>query len=145
MTTYLIGSNEMMGKALARRLESLSLPTPARWHSPDWLLQPPAAGDEPDVPPAAVVLVDCSGMAGEACTLLDVVHARLAPKRWLVLSDTLDPGLMQHAARLGASGLLPAPAPVDLVCAAASLVWAGGQCFPRAALSAPGATPQALS
>ncbi len=142
MTTYLIGRNEMMGKLLARRLESLSLPMPTCWHSPDWLLRQPPANF--DAPPAAVAVVDCSGTAGDARALLDLVRTKLAPQRWLVLSDTLDAGLMRHAASLGASGCLPAPAPVDLVCAAASLIWAGGQCFPRAALSLPDAMPSAL-
>ena len=46
-----------------------------------------------------------------------------------------------HAALLGASGCLAVPAPAELVCAATALVWAGGQCFPRMALSLMQATP----
>lgn len=146
MTTYLIASNEMMCRILARRMEGQDIPTPVRWHGPEWLLDD-AAGmraitiDNPDaaepLPDSAVamVLVDCSGVEGDPRELLDRVHARLAPRRWLVLSDSLDAELMTHAARLGANGCLAVPAPVELVCAAAALVWAGGQCFPRSALS----------
>ncbi|MGO4306613.1 DNA-binding response regulator [Cupriavidus sp. RAF12] len=147
MTTYLIASNEMMCRILARRMEGLDIPTPVRWHAPEWLLDDDHAAarvitiDNPDeaepVPygPVDIVLVDCSGVEGDPRVLLDRVHARLAPRRWLVLSDALDSTLMVHAARLGASGCLAVPAPVELVCAAAALVWAGGQCFPRKALS----------
>lgn len=146
MTTYLIASNEMMCRILARRMEGQDIPSPVRWHGPDWLLDDtPAARihsiDNPDaaepLPQHAVplALVDCSGVEGDPRRLLDRVHERLAPRRWLVLSDALDATLMTHAARLGANGCLAVPAPVELVCAAATLVWAGGQCFPRSALS----------
>lgn len=147
MTTYLIASNEMMCRILARRMEGRDIPMPVRWHGPEWLLDDaPAAArpqtiDNPDasepVPnrSVALVLVDCSGVEGDPRALLDRVLARLAPRRWLVLSDALDAELMTYAARLGANGCLSVPAPVDMVCAAATLVWAGGQCFPRSALS----------
>ena len=147
MTTYLIASNEMMCRILARRMEGQDIPSPVRWHGPDWLLgdQPEPVRmstiDNPDetepVPEQSVAMavVDCSGVSGDPRALLDRVRARLAPRRWLVLSDALDGTLMAHAALLGASGCLAVPAPVELVCAAATLVWAGGQCFPRSALS----------
>jgi len=147
MTTYLIASNEMMCRILARRMEGQDIPAPVRWHGPEWLLDDQPASlrmhsiDNPDatepVPECAVdmALVDCSGVSGDPRALLDRVKERLAPRRWLVLSDALDPALMAHAALLGASGCLAVPAPVELVCAAATLVWAGGQCFPRSALS----------
>lgn len=147
MTTYLIASNEMMCRILARRMEGQDIPSPVRWHGPEWLLDgdaftvPTPTIDNPDatepVPdhPVALALVDCSGVSGDPRTLLDRVRTRLAPRRWLVLSDALDSALMSHAAMLGANGCLAVPAPVELVCAAASLVWAGGQCFPRSALS----------
>ncbi|WP_237380652.1 DNA-binding response regulator [Cupriavidus sp. SW-Y-13] len=147
MTTYLIASNEMMCRILARRMEAQDIPTPVRWHGPDWLLDGMPDGaraqsiDNPDqsepLPEQSVemALVDCSGVEGDPCKLLDRVRERLAPRRWLVLSDSLDARLMAHAALLGASGCLAVPAPVELVCAAATLVWAGGQCFPRSALS----------
>ena len=77
--------------------------------------------------------------------MLDQLQARLAPRRWLVLSDRLDASLMLHAALLGASGCLAVPAPVDLVCAATALVWAGGQCFPRMALALAGVSGTAAS
>ncbi len=147
MTTYLIASNEMMCRILARRMEGQDIPTPVRWHGPEWLFDdasyiarthsidnPDAAEPLPDSS-VAMVLVDCSGVEGDPRDLLDRVHARLAPRRWLVLSDALDTTLMTHAARLGANGCLAVPAPVELVCAAATLVWAGGQCFPRSVLS----------
>jgi len=149
MTTYLIASNEMMCRILARRMESQDISMPVRWHAPEWLLEaeaPPAGArastiDNPNaaetVPatPVDLALVDCSGVAGDPRVLLDRVRTRLAPRRWLVLSDSLDAALMVYAAQLGASGYLAVPAPVELVCAAAALVWAGGQCFPRTALS----------
>jgi len=149
MTTYLIASNEMMCRILARRMEGQDIPLPVRWHRPEWLdgLTDGAVGSAPlhtiDNPDEAeplplgevdLVLVDCS-TADDPCDLLDRVYARLAPRRCLVLSDALDETLMAHAARRGASGCLAVPAPVDLVCAAAALVWAGGQCFPRSALT----------
>lgn len=139
MTTYLIGSNEMMCRILARRMEGQDLPTPVRWITPNWLLQndaDPLATALAGAPVRAdIALVDCSGFPGDPRHLLDYVHERLAPHRWLVLSDALDADLMQHAARLGASGCLAVPAPVELVCAAAALARAGGQCFPRLALT----------
>lgn len=147
MTTYLIASNEMMCRILARRMEGQDIPAPVRWHGPEWLLDGDPVAiripsvDNPDalepVPehPVDLALVDCSGVPGDPRTLLDRVRTRLAPRRWLVLSDSLDATLMAHAALLGASGCLAVPAPVELVCAAAALVWAGGQCFPRSALS----------
>ncbi|MNT51218.1 hypothetical protein D3C72_1881750 [compost metagenome] len=49
---------------------------------------------------------------------------------------------MVYAAQIGASGCLAVPAPIELVCAAAALVWAGGQCFPRAALAMLRAQPR---
>ncbi|WP_404994130.1 DNA-binding response regulator [Cupriavidus pauculus] len=145
MTTYLIASNEMMCRILARRMAGQDIPTPVRWHGPEWLRDdaPPLqihSVDNPDqaeplpVQPVALALVDTSGVQ-DPHALLDRVHARLAPRRWLVLSDALDAELMTHAARLGANGCLAVPAPVELVCAAAALVWAGGQCFPRSALT----------
>ncbi|MBV8271481.1 MAG: response regulator transcription factor [Cupriavidus sp.] len=146
MTTYLIASNEMMCRILARRMEGQDIPLPVRWHCPEWLTDGAVESasvhtiDNPDeaepLPHGAVdlVLVDCS-TADDPHDLLDRVHARLAPRRWLVLSDALDDALMTRAARLGAAGCLAVPAPVDLVCAAAALVWAGGQCFPRSALT----------
>ncbi|WP_223851583.1 DNA-binding response regulator [Cupriavidus pauculus] len=135
MTTYLIASNEMMCRILARRMEGQDLPMPVLWRTPDWL-----ADDTDDEWAASghtvdIALVDCSGVDEDPRALLDLVRTRLAPRRWLVLSDALDAGLMFHAARLGASGCLAVPAPVELVCAAASLAWAGGQCFPRTALT----------
>jgi len=146
MTTYLIASNEMMCRILARRMEGQDIPLPVRWHRPEWLTDGVVESasvhtiDNPDesepLPHGAVdlVLVDCS-TADDPHDLLDRVHARLAPRRWLVLSDALDDALMARAARLGAAGCLAVPAPVELVCAAAALVWAGGQCFPRSALT----------
>jgi DNA-binding NarL/FixJ family response regulator len=155
MPTYLIASNEMMCRVLARRLNALDLPRPITWHTPQWLQEtqhasmsaapsetaaqtasPMAARTSREPPdPADIALVDCTGLEGDPCALLDQLQARLAPRRWLVLSDRLDPALMLHAALLGASGCLALPAPVDLVCAATALVWAGGQCFPRMALT----------
>ncbi|WP_354685366.1 DNA-binding response regulator [Cupriavidus necator] len=146
MPTYLIASNEMMCRTLVRRLEALGLPRPIRWRPPQWLQAggglPPArrpaadpfhGGEDND--PADVALIDCSGLEGDPRKLLDQLQARLAPRRWLVLSDRLDAPLIVHAALLGASGCLAVPAPAELVCAATALVWAGGQCFPRMALS----------
>ncbi|MFJ4291627.1 DNA-binding response regulator [Cupriavidus sp. NPDC089707] len=148
MPTYLIASNEMMCRTLVRRLEALGLPRPIRWRAPQWL-QECAAGrqrhpdaDEPGSDPADIALIDCSGLDGDPRKLLDQMHSRLAPRRWLVLSDRLDAGLIVHAALLGASGCLAVPAPAEIVCAATALVWAGGQCFPRMALSQIQATPQ---
>jgi DNA-binding NarL/FixJ family response regulator len=147
MTTYLIASNEMMCRILARRMEGQDIPTPVRWHGPEWLLDGDPVGtrmssiENPDAAeplperPVEMALVDCSGVPGDPRALLDRVLALLAPRRWLVLSDALDAPLMAHAALLGANGCLAVPAPVELVCAAATLVWAGGQCFPRSALS----------
>ncbi|TDF62842.1 response regulator transcription factor [Cupriavidus sp. L7L] len=147
MPTYLIASNEMMCRTLVRRLEALGLPRPIRWRAPHWL-QDGAAGrqrhpdaDEPGSDPADVALIDCSGLDGDPRKLLEQMQARLAPRRWLVLSDRLDATLIVHAALLGASGCLAVPAPAELVCAATALVWAGGQCFPRMALSLMQATP----
>lgn len=147
MTTYLIASNEMMCRILARRMESQDISMPVRWHAPEWLLDgrgggarassidnPDAAEPLPDAP-VDMALVDCSGVDGDPRELLERVRERLAPRRWLVLSDALDAALMIYAAQLGASGCLAVPAPVELVCAAAALVWAGGQCFPRTALA----------
>lgn len=145
MPTYLIASNEMMCRTLVRRLEALGLPRPIRWRAPQWLqetgpLPPTARPADPlhggeDSDPADVALIDCSGLEGDPRKLLDQLQARLAPRRWLVLSDRLDAALIVHAALLGASGCLAVPAPAELVCAATALVWAGGQCFPRMALS----------
>ncbi|SPC19902.1 response regulator transcription factor [Cupriavidus taiwanensis] len=159
MPTYLIASNEMMCRVLARRLHALDLPRPITWRTPQWLQIPArapqsaapaqaarhdaravaghasarAAASPPD--PADMAVIDCSGLDGDPRAWLDQLHARLAPRRWLVLSDRLDPALILHAALLGASGCLALPAAADLVCAATALVWAGGQCFPRMALS----------
>ncbi|CAG9173725.1 DNA-binding response regulator [Cupriavidus pinatubonensis] len=143
MSTYLITSNEVMCRVLARRLQALNLPSPIRWRAPRWL-------DEADAPmspehtedPADIALLDCSGVEGDPRVLLDRVHARLAPRRWLVISDRLDASLMLHAALLGASGCLAAPASPELVCAATALVWAGGQCFPRTAITLSTGTPR---
>ncbi|SPA49393.1 response regulator transcription factor [Cupriavidus taiwanensis] len=164
MPTYLIASNEMMCRVLARRLHALDLPKPINCRTPQWLqtsAQAPAsaaptqtatqelqtvAGDTPahagaeaaaQLPPdpADIAVIDCSGLDGDPRAWLDQLHARLAPRRWLVLSDHLEPALIVHAALLGASGCLALPAAMDLVCAATALVWAGGQCFPRMALS----------
>ncbi|AGW92503.1 MULTISPECIES: response regulator transcription factor [Cupriavidus] len=150
MPTYLIASNEMMCRTLVRRLEALGLPRPIRWRAPQWLHEPgpltaaahptPLHGGE-DTDPADVALIDCSGMEGDPRKLLDQLQVRLAPRRWLVLSDHLDASLIVHAALLGASGCLAVPAPAELVCAATALVWAGGQCFPRMALSLLPASP----
>ena len=102
MTTYLIASNEMMCRILARRMEGQDIPTPVRWHGPEWLLDGDPVPlrmpsiDNPDatepVPgqPVEMALVDCSGVPGDPRALLDRVRARLAPRRWLVLSDALD-------------------------------------------------------
>ncbi|CAG2146464.1 DNA-binding response regulator [Cupriavidus plantarum] len=135
MTTYLIASNEMMCRILARRMEGQDLPMPVLWRTPDWLDDETQDDAVSAGGPADIALVDCSGAYEDPRTLLDRVRERLAPRRWLVLSDALDAELMVHAARLGASGCLAVPAPVELVCAAASLAWAGGQCFPRSALT----------
>ncbi|GAA7760396.1 MULTISPECIES: response regulator transcription factor [Cupriavidus] len=152
MTTYLIARNEMMCRILARRMESQDVPQPVRWHCPEWLPNGATARvslhtiDNPDeaepLPPGGVdlVVVDCSA-EDDPYELLDRVHAQLAPRRWLVLSDALDAALIGHAAKLGAGGCQAVPAPVDLVCAAAALVWAGGHCFPREALTMPRARP----
>ncbi|CAG2131030.1 hypothetical protein LMG19282_00325 [Cupriavidus campinensis] len=154
MTTYLIASNEMMCRILARRMEGQDISMPVRWHAPDWLLDTPDAKtraatiDNPDaseaVPDAPVdmAVVDCSGVEGDPRALLDRVREQLSPRRWLVLSDSLDAALMVYAAQIGASGCLAVPAPIELVCAAAALVWAGGQCFPRAALAMLRAQPR---
>lgn len=150
MPTYLIASNEMMCRTLVRRLEALGLPRPIRWRAPQWLHEsgPLTAAARPtplhggeDTDPADVALIDCSGLEGDPRKLLDQLQARLAPRRWLVLSDRLDGSLIVHAALLGASGCLAVPAPAELVCAATALVWAGGQCFPRMALSLLPASP----
>ncbi|CAG9177179.1 hypothetical protein LMG23992_03434 [Cupriavidus laharis] len=144
MSTYLIASNEVMCRVLARRLQALSLPGPIRWRAPRWLDEadasiPPEQAEDP----ADIALLDCSGVEGDQRALLDRLHARLAPRRWLVISDRLDASLMLHAALLGASGCLAAPVSPELVCAAMALVWAGGQCFPRAALTLAGGAPPA--
>lgn len=144
MPTYLIASNEMMCRVLARHLDALDLPRPITWRTPQWLhdtacASTPAPASEPPPTPADIALIDCSALQGDPRALLDQLQARLAPRRWLVLSDRLEPSLMLHAALLGAGGCLALPAPVDLVCAATALVWAGGQCFPRMALSMTGA------
>ncbi len=139
MSTYLIASNEVMCRVLARRLQALSLPGPIRWRAPQWLDEVDAATSTGHVEdPADMALLDCSGIEGDPRALLDRLHAKLAPRRWLVISDRLDASLMLHAALLGASGCLAAPASPELVCAAAALVWAGGQCFPRTALTLTG-------
>lgn len=167
MPTYLIASNEMMCRVLARRLHALDLPKPINCRTPQWLLasahdpasaapaqtatqdpqtapghSPVHAGAHADAQlppdPADIAVIDCSGLEGDPRAWLDQLHARLAPRRWLVLSDRLDPALILHAALLGASGCLALPAAMDLVCAATALVWAGGQCFPRMALSLSG-------
>ncbi|WP_432261509.1 DNA-binding response regulator [Cupriavidus sp. TMH.W2] len=151
MSTYLIASNEMMCRVLARRLNTLNLPQPITWRTPQWLQEaqpsmcpaPSPASAPPD--PADIAVVDCTGLEGDPRVLLDQLQARLAPRRWLVLSDRLEPALIVHAALLGASGCLALPAAVDLVCAATALVWAGGQCFPRMALSLAGACPVSSS
>ncbi|BDB26050.1 response regulator transcription factor [Cupriavidus sp. P-10] len=141
MPTYLIASNEMMCRTLVRRLEALGLPRPIRWRAPQWLQESAARrqrhpdADDLGSDPTDVALIDCSGLEGDPRKLLDQMQARLAPRRWLVLSDRLDATLIVHAALLGASGCLAVPAPAELVCAATALVWAGGQCFPRMALS----------
>ncbi|MDK3023690.1 DNA-binding response regulator [Cupriavidus taiwanensis] len=174
MSTYLIASNEMMSRVLARRLHTLDLPGPITCRTPQWLQasapaaasaataqaatqDPPTVLDQtpaqagahraPQLPPdpADIAVIDCSGLEGDPRAWLDQLHARLAPRRWLVLSDRLDPALILHAALLGASGCLALPAAVDLVCAATALVWAGGQCFPRMALSLGGARASAPS
>ncbi|WP_427307710.1 DNA-binding response regulator [Cupriavidus sp. H39] len=170
MPTYLIASNEMMCRVLARRLHALDLPKPITCRTPQWLQasahapasaapartatqgpqpvpgQTPAhAGARLPPDPADIAVIDCSGLDGDPRAWLDQLHARLAPRRWLVLSDRLDPALVLHAALLGASGCLALPAAVDLVCAATALVWAGGQCFPRMALSLGGARASAPS
>ncbi|NUO89194.1 MAG: response regulator transcription factor [Cupriavidus sp.] len=169
MPTYLIASNEMMCRVLARRLHALDLPTPINCRTPQWLQAPaqaPSSAAPPQsathalraVPdhthahaaaqlppdPADIAVIDCSGLEGDPRAWLDQLHARLAPRRWLVLSDRLDPALILHAALLGASGCLALPAAMDLVCAATALVWAGGQCFPRMALSLGGAPAPSL-
>lgn len=142
MSTYLIASNEVMCRVLARRLQALSLPSPIRWHAPQWLDEADACiPAEQAEDPADIALLDCSGVEGDQRALLDRLHARLAPRRWLVLSDRLDASLMLHAALLGASGCLAAPASPELVCAATALIWAGGQCFPRTALTLGDGTP----
>ncbi|MDQ0143028.1 DNA-binding response regulator [Cupriavidus necator] len=164
MPTFLIASNEMMCRVLARRLNALDLPQPITCRTPQWLLAPaqaptqstedpasvpgqtPAHADAHQPPdPADMAVIDCSGLEGDARAWLDQLHARLAPRRWLVLSDRLDPALVLHAALLGASGCLALPAALELVCAATALVWAGGQCFPRMALSLGGASAAAPS
>ncbi|AQV96184.1 response regulator [Cupriavidus necator] len=154
MSTYLIASNEMMCRVLARRLNTLNLPQPIAWRTPQWLQEsqhasmrpaPSHASAQTPADPADIVVVDCTGLEGDPRALLDQLQARLAPRRWLVLSDRLDPALILHAALLGASGCLALPAAVDLVCAATALVWAGGQCFPRMALSLTGACPVSAS
>ncbi|RWA51396.1 response regulator [Cupriavidus sp. UYMSc13B] len=144
MPTYLIASNEMMCRVLARRLNALDVPQPITWRTPQWLHESACAStqawsSEPSPDPADIALIDCSALEGDPRALLDQLQARLAPRRWLVLSDRLDASLMVHAALLGASGCLALPAPLELVCAATALVWAGGQCFPRMALSLTGA------
>ncbi|WP_265921671.1 helix-turn-helix domain-containing protein [Cupriavidus nantongensis] len=170
MPTYLIASNEMMSRVLARRLHALDLPKPINCRTPQWL-QTSAHAPTPAVPaqtathkpstvpsqtpahagarlphdPADIAVIDCSGLDGDPRAWLDQLHTRLAPRRWLVLSDRLDPALILHAALLGASGCLALPAAMDLVCAATALVWAGGQCFPRMALSLGGARATAPS
>lgn len=174
MPTYLIASNEMMCRVLARRLHALDLPKPITCRTPQWLqtsahdptsVAPAqtATQDPQPVPvqrsahagahraaqlpsdPADIAVIDCSGLEGDPRAWLDQLHARLAPRRWLVLSDRLDPALILHAALLGASGCLALPAAMELVCAATALVWAGGQCFPRMALSLGGARASAPS
>ncbi|MBB2920242.1 response regulator transcription factor [Cupriavidus alkaliphilus] len=158
MPTYLIASNEMMCRGLARRLHALDLPKPINCRTTQWLQAPAhapssaAPGHTPahaaaQLPPdpADIAVIDCSGLEGDPRAWLDQLHARLAPRRWLVLSDRLDPALVLHAALLGASGCLALPAAMDLVCAATALVWAGGQCFPRMALSLGGARAPAPS
>ncbi len=150
MSTYLIASNEMMCRVLARRLNTLNLPQPITWRTPQWLLEsqhasmcqaPSHASAQTPADPADIAVVDCTGLEGDPRALLDQLQARLAPRRWLVLSDRLDPALILHAALLGASGCVAVPAAVELVCTATALVWAGGQCFPRMALSLAGACP----
>ncbi|MBB3006845.1 response regulator transcription factor [Cupriavidus alkaliphilus] len=158
MPTYLIASNEMMCRGLARRLHALDLPKPINCRTTQWLQAPahaptsaapghtpPHAAAQLPPDPADIAVIDCSGLEGDPRAWLDQLHARLAPRRWLVLSDRLDPALVLHAALLGASGCLVLPAAMDLVCAATALVWAGGQCFPRMALSLGGARAPAPS
>jgi DNA-binding NarL/FixJ family response regulator len=174
MPTYLIASNEMTCRVLARRLNALDLPQPITCRTPQWLhasthastrvaptpisTQDPEAGSTRTparacthgaaplpTDPADIAVIDCSGLEGDPRAWLDQLHARLAPRRWLVLSDRLDPALVLHAALLGASGCLALPAALELVCAATALVSAGGQCFPRMALSLAGAHAAAPS
>ncbi|QYY27682.1 MULTISPECIES: response regulator transcription factor [Cupriavidus] len=143
MSTYLIASNEVMCRVLARRLQALNLPSPIRWRALRWLDEAEVSmSSEHAEDPADIALLDCSGVEGDPRAVLDRLHARLAPRRWLVISDRLDASLMLHAALLGASGCLAAPVSHDLVCAATALVWAGGQCFPRTAVTLPTGTPQ---
>jgi len=134
MPTFLIARNEMMCRALARRLASFHVPTPVCWHLPQWLEQGDGVTGRIGAL-AEVALLDCSGYEGDPFALLDRLQARLAPRRWLLLSDRPDASLILHAERLGASGCLAAPAPAELVGAALAMVWAGGECFPRIALS----------
>jgi DNA-binding NarL/FixJ family response regulator len=139
MTTHLIGSNEVLFHMLARSLTNRGSPPPVCWPARAWLEPSPGGAPHPLVAgPADAVLVDCSGTGGDPRRLLDRLHPRLATLRWMVLSDTLDPGLVSYAARLGAVGCLRMPAPAEVVGAAAALVGAGGQCFPAPTRGVPG-------
>ncbi|MGN5480410.1 DNA-binding response regulator [Cupriavidus basilensis] len=140
MSTYLIASNEVMCRVLARRLQALSLPSPIRWRAPRWLDEADAATSTEHVEdPADMALLDCSGIEGDPRALLDRLHARLAPRRWLLIStgsmplSCCMPRCSARVAAPGRAGIAP-----NWCARAARSVGAGGQCFPRTALTLTG-------
>lgn len=129
MTTLLFAHNAVLLRALSRELGKCPGVGPIITQVPERLLDPL---DEPlSRRPVGFAILDCSGVHGDPLPLLEALHLRVQPRRWLLIAGVVEPQLTQHAIRLGASGCLLAPASAELVSAAVLLASAGGQCFPR--------------
>jgi len=139
MTTLLLAHNMMLRRGVLRQLRELSALAPVLSQTPEWLLEAAPA----DLPrgPIDFALLDCSGTDADPFRLLHALSTRLAPRRWLVMSETVDPVFTGHAAYLGASGCLAVPASPEQTRAAVALVRAGGQCFPRRGFVMPLSSP----
>ncbi|WP_454724252.1 MULTISPECIES: DNA-binding response regulator [Cupriavidus] len=139
MTTLLLAHNMMLRRGVLRQLRASSAFAPVLSQTPEWLLEAAPA----DLPrgPIDFALLDCSGTDADPFLLLNALSTRLAPRRWLVMSETTDPAFTGHAAHLGASGCLAVPASLEQTRAAVALVRAGGQCFPRRAFAMPLSSP----
>ncbi|MBB1633514.1 response regulator transcription factor [Cupriavidus sp. UME77] len=139
MTTLLLAHNMMLRRGVLRHLRELAALAPVLSQTPEWLLEATSA----ELPPGPIdfALLDCSGTDTDSFRLLDALHSRLAPRRWLVMCESPDPEFARYAAGLGASGCLPVPASPEQTRAAVALVRAGGQCFPRRAFAMPPPSP----